>query len=260
MDKEKAWLLLDSGIGGLSYAKSLREAFPYINFIYIADNLNFPYGEKSKEALNFLIKDLIASVELKFQLEGLIFVCNTASVNLLEEVAFSKNYPVRGVYPFLGFSEEKAPYDNILLLATSSTVHSGVVQSFLSLFPEKIKAVPVPSLVRFAETEQEHWEKKAKEELEALREAFKKENWEIQNIYLGCTHFIYLKEWLSLIFPTSSFLDSREVLIDSLSFLRQFYGNKEGFSYFYLTAVTENESYYREKALESNFTYKGVLI
>lgn len=260
MVKEKAWLLLDSGIGGLSYAKSLREAFPYINFIYIADNLNFPYGEKSHEALAFLIKGLVSSVELIFKVEGLIFVCNTASVNLLEEMKVSKDYPVKGVYPFLGFSQDFSPNENILLLATSSTVHSELVENFLSLFPDKIKAVPVPSLVRFAESEQEDWEKKAREELKILKESLKEEDWSIQNIYLGCTHFIHLKDWLENIFPDSHFLDSREFLIESLSFLKEFYTLKKGFSYFYLTTNSENEPYYREKALEAGFTYEGVLI
>lgn len=259
MNKEKVWLLLDSGIGGLSYAKAIKEAFPSHNFIYIADNLNFPYGEKSHEALKSLIYNIVSLLERKFQVEGLIFACNTASVNMLEEMSSSKNYPVKGVYPFLGFSEEREPLENILLLATFSTVHSESVESFISLFPNKLKSFPSPSLVRFAESEEENWEQKAREEMEALKEFLEHEKWEIQNIYLGCTHFIHLKDWLSGIFPSTSFLDSRAVLIESLSFLKNEKETKQGFYDFYLTHSSENELYYKEKANEAGFSYKGVI-
>ena len=43
--------IFDSGVGGLTVLKVLQENLPNENFIYFADTLNFPYGEKNKEEI-----------------------------------------------------------------------------------------------------------------------------------------------------------------------------------------------------------------
>ena len=43
--------IFDSGIGGLSILNKLKEILPNENFIYLADNKNFPYGRKSKKEI-----------------------------------------------------------------------------------------------------------------------------------------------------------------------------------------------------------------
>ena len=42
--------IFDSGIGGISILDKLKNMLPNENFIYLADNLNCPYGSKSKKA------------------------------------------------------------------------------------------------------------------------------------------------------------------------------------------------------------------
>ena len=39
----------DSGIGGLSVLRALREALPQVDFVYFADNAFAPYGERPAE-------------------------------------------------------------------------------------------------------------------------------------------------------------------------------------------------------------------
>ena len=41
--------IFDSGIGGISFLDNLVQRFKYENFIYLADNKNCPYGNKSKK-------------------------------------------------------------------------------------------------------------------------------------------------------------------------------------------------------------------
>ena len=41
--------IFDSGIGGISILEKLINSLPYENFIYLADNINCPYGDKSKK-------------------------------------------------------------------------------------------------------------------------------------------------------------------------------------------------------------------
>ena len=39
--------VFDSGVGGLSVLRSLRQALPHEDFIYIADSGHAPYGERA---------------------------------------------------------------------------------------------------------------------------------------------------------------------------------------------------------------------
>jgi len=41
--------VFDSGLGGLSVWRHLHATMPHENFIYLADNANVPYGDKSED-------------------------------------------------------------------------------------------------------------------------------------------------------------------------------------------------------------------
>ena len=55
--------VFDSGVGGVTVLKELKETLPYEDYIYIGDTASFPYGNKSKETIIELsrkrIEDLI---------------------------------------------------------------------------------------------------------------------------------------------------------------------------------------------------------
>ena len=51
--------VVDSGIGGTSVLSELIEKYPHYNYIYFADNLNMPYGKKSKRFLLKRAKEII---------------------------------------------------------------------------------------------------------------------------------------------------------------------------------------------------------
>ena len=57
--------VFDSGIGGLSVTIELKKLFPYEDFIFVADTLNFPYGMKSDEELIEIVKNKIRLLEEK---------------------------------------------------------------------------------------------------------------------------------------------------------------------------------------------------
>ncbi|MAK01199.1 MAG: glutamate racemase, partial [Flavobacteriaceae bacterium] len=74
---DKAIGLFDSGIGGLSILNSLVEKLPYENFVYLSDNKNCPYGNKSQEQIiNFSLKNSKKLIELNCKM--IIVACNTA--------------------------------------------------------------------------------------------------------------------------------------------------------------------------------------
>ncbi len=74
--------VIDSGIGGVSILKQLIEKFHSGNFIYFADNLYMPYGNKSKIWLNNRLKTIINEIKFKYKADYIIIACNTASASI----------------------------------------------------------------------------------------------------------------------------------------------------------------------------------
>ena len=60
--------IFDSGLGGLTVFKSLKDKFPSCSFIYLGDLAHLPYGDKSSRSIiNYSIYYVQSSI---FCLEG----------------------------------------------------------------------------------------------------------------------------------------------------------------------------------------------
>lgn len=70
--------IIDSGIGGVSILNQLISRFHAGNYIYFADNLYMPYGNKSKTALKERLLDIIKVLN-NHNVDFIIIACNTAS-------------------------------------------------------------------------------------------------------------------------------------------------------------------------------------
>jgi len=58
MDKRPIGIL-DSGIGGISILNKVGKLLPHENYVYYADSINNPYGNKTKEQLIKMIDRII---------------------------------------------------------------------------------------------------------------------------------------------------------------------------------------------------------
>lgn len=74
--------LIDSGIGGVSVLKGLIAKHKKGNYIYFADNLYLPYGNKTKEWITSRLDFIINMLREKYNVNKIIIACNTASTCL----------------------------------------------------------------------------------------------------------------------------------------------------------------------------------
>ncbi len=117
--------VFDSGIGGLSILKALRQELPYERFIYFADSAHNPYGIKSDA---FIAERSCTIAELlvkKHGVKALVVACNTATaaaINLLR--AQHPKLPVIGIEPALKPACGLSRTQRIAVLATRSTLQS----------------------------------------------------------------------------------------------------------------------------------------
>jgi len=205
--------VFDSGVGGLTVLRALRQRLPSEQFIYLGDTARLPYGTKSGDSvLRYSIQaaEFLVDQGIKY----LVIACNTASSVAVE--ALRERFapmPVIGVIEpgsIAGCAASKSRH--IAVLATEGTVRGGAYQRAIArLEPNaQVKAQACSLFVALAE---EGWTDGAIAEAIAHRyvdELFRDDP-QIDTLLLGCTHFPVLASALrAVIGPTITIVDSAE--------------------------------------------------
>src|SRR6478735_9005262 len=123
--------VFDSGYGGLTVFKSIVEALPEYNYIYLGDNARAPYGDHSYE---IVYQYTLECVEWLFA-QGcplVILACNTASAKALRSiqqkvlpVIAPENRVLGVIRPTTEVIGKYSKSGEIGLMATPGTVSSG---------------------------------------------------------------------------------------------------------------------------------------
>ncbi len=119
--------IFDSGIGGLTVAKAIKNSLPNEQIIYFGDTMHLPYGDKSKSTLvsySLQIVDFLISKGVK----AIVIACNSASAMAFNEVEKYSSVPVYNVIdPIVNYIESNRQISkNVGLIATKATVNSNV--------------------------------------------------------------------------------------------------------------------------------------
>jgi len=122
--------IFDSGVGGLTVAKSILNSKLFDEIIYYGDTARVPYGTKDK---NTIISYSLEALEFfkNFDLDMIIIACNSVSAYALNELRENTNIPVIGVIEAGILALEDIVEDknsNILVLGTTATISSNLYQ------------------------------------------------------------------------------------------------------------------------------------
>ncbi len=115
--------ILDSGIGGVSVLIRLMNKYKAGNFLYFADNLNMPYGEKDKNFVKNRVESLIEEIKTKYKADIIIVACNTASscIKPMENV-FILDFDKCGTYLTTELTSKNLKKENFIPLKELATV------------------------------------------------------------------------------------------------------------------------------------------
>ena len=174
--------LFDSGVGGLNVLSNLVEAFPNENFIYVGDNLNVPYGVKTKEQLEEIIAKIFRYFERE-EVKAIVIACNTASVASMN---LECKVPVFRIIEPTAKNALKVS-NNIGVLATNFTIESKGYDVYLKDNMKGIKASPFVPIVENDSINDEESQKTFNNILLPYKN-------KIDSIILGCTHFSVLED------------------------------------------------------------------
>lgn len=188
--------VFDSGYGGLTILKGIREALPQYDYLYLGDNARTPYGTRSFDVVYRFTRQ---AVEALFSrgCHLVILACNTASAKALRSIQ-QKDMPgwdstrrVLGVViPTVEALGSISRNGNIGLLGTPGTVSSGTYDIEIAKFFPQFRTVSVacPMWVPLVENKEfdspgaDYFVKKYVDEL------FTQEP-ETDTVILGCTHY-----------------------------------------------------------------------
>lgn len=209
--------IFDSGVGGLTVFKSIREHFPQEDIIYFGDTARVPYGPKSKNTvINYSIQN--TRFLLQQNIKILIIACNTSSAVAIPYIQKMTDIPVIGVIiPGAEKAISLTKSGNIGIIGTEGTINSSAYTTELLKLNPKIKifSKPCPLFVSLVE---EGWiDKKITNEIINEYLSVFKEN-KIDTLILGCTHYPVLKKAINSFFHGEvNLIDSSEAIIKHIA-------------------------------------------
>lgn len=202
--------VFDSGVGGLTVVRALREMLPNESIIYLGDTARVPYGSKSPDTIRrFAMED--TQFLVGHGVKAVVVACNTATAHALPQLQATFRVPVIGVLePGVEATLADAGTERVGIIGTAGTIKSSAYQYALAMRkPDlQVHAVATPLLVPFAE---EGWIDHPALELvlrEYLKPLLEKG---IDTLVLGCTHYPLLMPVLKKI------LGNKVRLVDSAS-------------------------------------------
>lgn len=202
--------VFDSGYGGLTVLKSIRELLPQYDYVYLGDNARAPYGTKDFDTV---YQYTLQAVKKLFDMGCplIILACNTASAKALRSIQqqyIADCYPEKRVLGVIRPTAEivgrLTASHHIGILATPGTIKS---ESYLleiqKFYPEcTVTGLACPSWVPLVESgmyDSPEADKEVKQQIDQLLLM----DPDIDTIILGCTHYPLLEKKIRQFCPSN---------------------------------------------------------
>ena len=202
MKQENKIGIFDSGIGGVTVLREIIKILPQEEYIYYSDSKNNPYGDKSKEEIIEISKDIVEYF-IKENCKAIVIACNTASAIAVETLR--KEYPsipFIAIEPAYKMVHDYAVEDTTLVMATKGTIES---EKFNLLYHQYDNhKTYLLSCIGLADIIEEGNKEKIKDYLKEHLEMYKGK---VKNIVLGCTHYPLIKDEITEVIGKVRFFD-----------------------------------------------------
>lgn len=189
--------IFDSGIGGLSVARAVRELLPHERLIYVADSGHAPYGEKTDD----YIYQRMQLISLRLQQQGvkaLVVACNTATTAAIAKLRAECSLPVIGVEPGVKPAVLASKTGVVGILATPRTLQTPAFATLAQRFAglARIELQPCPQLVHLIERLDF-----SSAQMQAVLQSYIAPLLEkgADTLVLGCTHYNFVADSIAAI-------------------------------------------------------------
>ncbi|MGL5540166.1 MAG: glutamate racemase [Erysipelotrichaceae bacterium] len=184
--------ILDSGLGGTLVLNALLQAHPNHHYLYLADQKNAPYGEKSPQRIYELAYQLVNRLN-DAHVDLIVVACNTICANALD--ALRHDFPH---LPFVSMIEPTVAQiypstRKVLVLATPATIASGAYEREIATQFPTIQTTGLATGIFVPLIEQGASEEVLQEAVDAMLPL---DLADYDAMVLGCTHYPLLKKQL----------------------------------------------------------------
>lgn len=183
--------VFDSGVGGLSVLRAIRQQHPEEDLLYLADQAHVPYGLRSLEE----VRQFSQSITRFFIQRGaklVVVACNTASAAALHYLRSTfPGTPFVGMEPAVKPAAETTQSGVVGVLATPATFQGKLYASVVERFANGVRLLQdtCPGLVEQIELgnlDGNETRSILKQALSSMLEQ------NIDTIVLGCTHYPFV--------------------------------------------------------------------
>lgn len=177
--------IFDSGSGGLTVLRAIREVLPSADVVYLGDIKNAPYGSRSREELSLLTVDGIRFL-MDRGAKSIVSACNSVSaslaVSLFDALSIAPSHLIEMVGPTVQYFRHST--GRVLLVATPATATSGIYQNAFRMMGMTVEMLAIPALAGAIEFG------KPLEEIEQIvQDALAPKEGTYDVLILACTHY-----------------------------------------------------------------------
>lgn len=174
--------IYDSGLGGFSVYKALKDTYPHLDMVLFADQDKAPFGNKSVEE----IKTIAHEAMFRFQQQGIdsiLIACNTVSAVALDYLR--ESFPEMNLWGIIDLTVSQVPQGSSVGVVSTQATHESQAYA-KALEGHDLVSCPLPELVTCIESLSSDEEK-----LEAMKcDSVYNQDY----LILGCTHYPIVME------------------------------------------------------------------
>lgn len=203
--------VFDSGIGGVSVLKHIRECLPREAVLYCADSGYAPYGNKSPEFIRERSLQL-ARFLAEQGAKAIVVACNTATAAAIATLRNHFSLPVIGMEPAVKPAAAATRSGVVGVLATSGTLKSAQFAALLESYGKNVEVVTqachgLVECVERGELKNAATRALVAEYVQPLLAAG------ADTIVLGCTHYPFLRSLIEAeAGPSVTLIDTGEAV------------------------------------------------
>lgn len=203
--------VFDSGVGGLSVLRAIRDRMPHEPLVYVADSGFSPYGDRDVAFIRARAFDIVGAL-VRRGAKSVVIACNTATVVAAVDLRREYTLPIIALEPAIKPAVERSTSHVIGVLATSRTLESAAVARLCAEYGGSTRIVlqPCPGLVEAVERGQVD-----SAPTTALLERYLAGPLTAgaDTLVLGCTHYAFLRDRIQAIAgPAVTLLDSADAV------------------------------------------------
>lgn len=195
----------DSGVGGLTVYKEVKNLLPGEDFLYFGDTLNMPYGEKSQEELIEIARKIFDFFAVR-GVKAVVMACNTTSAMTYETLKNDYDFKIYPIIQSVAKVISSLPIKRLGVFATPATINShAYAREINKLNPAmEIFEISCPAWVRIVEEHRLNQPQSLLQIKERVEEMLPHAP---EKIVLGCTHYPYLKDIIKQFYPKKDLID-----------------------------------------------------